>query len=53
MECSGRAGLKEIAKVIVQLKAIYPSGDSDRYRSLHIEKDQNRLHPSDWIVVLK
>jgi hypothetical protein len=49
----GTRWTEKIAEVIVQLKAIYPSGDSDRYRSLHIEKDQNRLHPSDWIVVLK
>jgi hypothetical protein len=29
------------------------SGDFDRYWAFHIAKDQQRLHPGHWSVVLK
>jgi hypothetical protein len=44
---------EDMAEAIVQLRAIYLSGDFDRYSSFHIEKDQHRLHPGNWSVVLK
>jgi len=36
---------EEMAEAIVQLQAIYLSGDFDRYWSFPIAKDQQRLHP--------
>jgi hypothetical protein len=39
---------EKMAEAVVQLRAIYLSGDFDR-----IAKDQERLHPSRWSVVLK
>jgi hypothetical protein len=53
MERSGMRWTEQMAEAIVQLRAIYLSGDFDRYWSFHIEKDQQRLHPSHWSVVLK
>ena len=53
MERSGMRWTEEMAEAIVQLRAIYLSGDFDRYWSFHIEKDQQRLHPANWSVVLK
>jgi hypothetical protein len=53
MERSGMRWTEEMAETIVQLRAIYLSGDFDRYWSFHIEKDQQRLHPGNWSVVLK
>src|SRR5271169_2583477 len=53
MERSGMRWTEEMAEAIVQLRAIYLSGDFDRYWSFHIEKDQQRLHPGHWSVVLK
>ena len=53
MERSGMRWTEEMAEAIVQLGAIYLSGDFDRYWSFHIEKDQQRLHPSHWSVVPK
>ncbi len=43
----------EMAEAIVQLRAMYLSGDFDRYWPFHIEKDQQRLHPRHWSVVPK
>jgi hypothetical protein len=43
----------EMAEAIVQLRAIYLSGDFDAYRSFHIEKEQHRLYPHHRTVVLK
>jgi hypothetical protein len=41
-----------IAEAIVQLRAIYLSGDSDCYWCFHIEQDQQRRHPlGQWNVV--
>ena len=37
---------------IVQLRAIYLSGDFDAYWEFHIEQDQRRLYPG-WTVVPK
>ena len=53
MERSGMRWTEDMAEAIVQLRAIYLSGDFDRYWSFHIEKDQHRLHPGNWSVVLK
>jgi len=53
MERSGMRWTEEMAEAIVQLRAIYLSGDFDRYWPFHIEKDQQRLHPANWSVVLK
>lgn len=53
MERSGMRWTEGMAEAIVQLRAIYLSGDFDRYWSFHIEKDQQRLHPDLWSVVLK
>ena len=53
MERSGMRWTEKMAEAIVQLRAIYLSGDFDRYWSFHIEKDQQRLHPGLWSVVLK
>jgi hypothetical protein len=53
MERSGVRWTEEMAEAIVQLRAIYLSGDFDRYWSFHIAKDQQRLHPGHWSVVLK
>jgi hypothetical protein len=53
MERSGMRWTAEMAEAIVQLRAIYLSGDFDRYWPFHIAKDQQRLHPGHWSVVLK
>jgi hypothetical protein len=53
MERSGMRWTEQMAEAIVQLRAIYLSGDFDRYWSFHIEKDQQRLHPGHWSVVPK
>jgi hypothetical protein len=53
MERSGMRWTEEMAEAIVQLRAIYLSGDFERYWSFHIDKDQKRLHPGHWSVVLK
>src|SRR5437763_9571549 len=52
MERSGMRWTEQMAEAIVQLRAIYLSGDFDRYWSFHIQKDQQRLHPGNWTVVL-
>ena len=52
MERSGMRWTEQMAEAIVQLRAIYLSGDFDRYWQFHIDQDQRRLHPS-WTVVLK
>jgi len=53
MERSGMRWTEDMAEAIVQLRAIYLSGDFDRYWAFHIAKDQQRLHPGLWSVVLK
>ena len=53
MERSGMRWTEKMAEAIVQLRAIYLSGDFDRYWSFHIENDQQRLHPANRSVVLK
>lgn len=53
MERSGMRWTEEMAEAIVKLRAIYLSGDFDRYWSFHIARDQQRLHPCHWSVVLK
>jgi hypothetical protein len=53
MERSGMRWTEQMAEAIVQLRAIYLSGDFDRYWEFHIEQDQRRLYPGGWSVVPK
>ena len=53
MERSGMRWTEAMAEAMVQLRAIYLSGDLDAYWSFHIERDQRRLHPGNWTGVLK
>jgi hypothetical protein len=53
MERSGMRSTDEMAEAIVQLRAIYLSGDFDANWSFHIEKEQHRLYPHHRTVVLK
>lgn len=54
MERSGMRWTEAMAEAIVKLRAIYLSGDLDRYWSFHIQRDQERLHPAGrWTVVQK
>jgi hypothetical protein len=52
MERSGMRWTEPMAEALVQLRAIYLSGDFDRYWDFHIEQDQRRLYPA-WSVVPK
>jgi len=52
MERSGMRWTEQMAEAIVQLRAVYLSGDFDRYWQFHIEQDQRRLYPA-WAVVPK
>jgi len=51
MERSGMRWTEAMAEAIIQLRAIYLSGDFDRYWEFHIEQDQRRLYPDAWSVV--
>ena len=53
MERSGMRWTDQMAEAIVQLRAIYLSGDFDRYWQFHIDQDQRRLYPVAWAVVPK
>src|ERR1700693_4973989 len=53
MERSGMRWTEQMAEGIVQLRAIYLSGDFDRYWQFHIDQDQRRLSPVAWAVVPK
>jgi hypothetical protein len=53
MERSGMRWTEPMAEAMVQLRAIYLSGDFDRYWQFHIDQDQKRLYPAQWIVVPK
>lgn len=53
MERSGMRWTEQMAEAIVQLRAIYLSGDFDRYWEFHIEQDQRRIYPGGWSVVPK
>ena len=53
MERSGMRWTPQMAEAIVQLRAVYLSGDFDQYWQFHIEQDQTRLYPSFWSVVPK
>jgi hypothetical protein len=53
MERSGMRWTPQMAEAIVQLRAIYLSGDFDQYWQFHIEQDQRRLYPAFWSVVPK
>jgi hypothetical protein len=52
MERSGMRWTEQMAEALVQLRAIYLSGDFDRYWDFHIKQDQRRLYPA-WTVVPK
>jgi len=52
MERSGMRWTELMAEAIIQLRAIYLSGDFDTYWQFHIEQDQRRLYPV-WTVVSK
>src|SRR6202521_4462137 len=53
MERSGMRWTEQMAEAIVQLRAVYLSGDFDRYWQFHIEQEQHRLYPVAWAVVPK
>jgi hypothetical protein len=53
MERSGMRRTPQMAEAIVQLRAVYLSGDFDQYWQFHIEQDQTRLYPAFWSVVPK
>jgi mRNA-degrading endonuclease YafQ of YafQ-DinJ toxin-antitoxin module len=53
MERSGMRWTEQMAEAIVQLRAIYLSGDFDGYWQFHIDQDQRRLYPVVWAVVPK
>jgi hypothetical protein len=53
MERSGMRWTEQMAEAIVQLRAIYLSGDFDQYWQFHIDEDQKRLYPAVWSVVPK
>ena len=52
-ERSGMRWTEQMAEAIVQLRAIYLSGDFNDYWHFHIEQDQKRLYPEAWTVVPK
>ena len=52
MERSGMRWTEQMAEAIVQLRAIYLSGDFEAYWEFHIAQDQRRLYPA-WAVVPK
>ncbi len=53
MERSGMRWTEPMAEAVVKLRAVYLSGDFDRYWLFHIQQDQKRLHPRNWTVVPK
>lgn len=53
MERSGMRWTEHMAEAIVQLRAVYLSGDFDQYWQFHIDEDQKRLYPAAWSVVPK
>jgi hypothetical protein len=53
MERSGMRWTPAMAEAVVKLRAIFLSGDFDPYWDFHIQQDQKRLYPADWIVVPK
>ena len=53
MERSGMRWTEPMAEAIVKLRAVYLSGDFDRYWCFHIAEEQRRLYPYPWSVVPK
>jgi len=53
MERSGMRWTEPMAEAVVKLRAIYLSGDFDRYWPFHIDQEQRRLYPDRWAVVPK
>jgi len=52
-ERSGMRWTQTMAEAMLQLRAIYLSGDLDEYWQFHVEQDQQRLHNDQWRVVAK
>ena len=54
MERSGMRWTPSMAEAVVQLRALYLSGDFDDYWAFHITQDPARIHPPGrWAVVVK
>ena len=53
MERSGMRWTEQMAEAIVQLRAVYLSGDFDSYWQFHIDQDQRRVYHVLWSVVPK
>lgn len=53
MERSGMRWTEVMAEAVVTMRAVYLSGDFDRYWLFHIQQEQNRLHATHWTVVPK
>jgi len=53
MERSGMRWTEQMAEALIQLRAVYLSGDFDQYWQFHIEQDQKPLYPDAWSVVPK
>jgi hypothetical protein len=53
MERSGMRWTEQMAEAIVQIRAVYLSGDFDSFWQFHIEQDQKRLYPVVWSVAPK
>src|SRR5579863_2469876 len=53
MERSGMRWTEQMAEAILELRAVYLSGDFAQYWQFHIDEDQKRLYPDAWSVVPK
>jgi hypothetical protein len=53
LERSGMRWTPAMAEAVVKLRAIYLSGDFDRYWEFHIQQGQQRLYPARWTAVPK
>ena len=53
MERSGMRWTETMAEAVVKLRAVYLSGDFDRYWLFHIQQEQDRLHTEPRAVVPK
>jgi hypothetical protein len=51
MERSGMRWTPAMAEAMLQMRAIYLSGDFDEYWDFHVREDQRRLYPGLWTVV--
>lgn len=54
MERSGMRWTPSMAEAVVQLRALYLSGDFDTYWDFHMREDQKRVYPQGrWAVVVR